>query len=427
MTALVIGAAVSGRAATVLLRSSGETVILYDADPAAVQGVAADRVHGGVWDRSLLDGIDLVVTSPGVPEHAQPIQDSLAAGVPVWSELELGFRHIDAPIAAVTGTNGKTTVTELAARMLEASGLRAAAVGNIGDPLSAAAGKRWDALVVEASSFQLRFVDTFHARVAVLLNVAPDHLDWHGSFQAYAAAKGRILERQTGDDLVVFDADDPGAASLVEGSRAARRLPVSGRSLPPGGWGRYDDRIVLGDLQIPLEMIPRTDAVMLVDIAAAAAAARDLGATPDGIREATTGFSGGPHRRQVVGTWNGVTWIDDSKATNPHAALAAVRDHDSVVLIAGGRNKGLDVSPIPLEPNLRLVVAIGEAASELAAAGGPVKVADSLEEAVAIADETARSGDTVLLAPGCASFDMFRSYADRGERFAAFVRSRKET
>jgi UDP-N-acetylmuramoylalanine--D-glutamate ligase len=362
-----------------------------------------------------------------VPEHAPPIQDSLNAGIPLWSELELGFRHVEAPIAAVTGTNGKTTVTDLAARMLQASGLRAAAVGNIGDPLSAVAGEPWDALAVEASSFQLRFVDTFHARVAVLLNLAPDHLDWHGSFQAYATAKARILERQTDDDLVVFDADDPGAVTAVVGVRAARRLPVSGLALPAGGWGPVDDLLVLGDLKIPLETMPRTDAVMLVDVAAAAAAARHLGATADGIREAATGYAAGPHRRQVVGVWDGVTWIDDSKATNPHAALAAIRDHDSVVLIAGGRNKGLDVSSIPLEPNLRLVVAIGEAASELAGAGGPVKVADSLEEAVAIADETARPGDTVLLAPGCASFDMFRSYAERGERFAAIVRSRKES
>jgi UDP-N-acetylmuramoylalanine--D-glutamate ligase len=427
MTALVIGAAVSGRAAAALLRTSGETVVVYDADPAAVRGVAADRVHGGAWDRSLLDGVDTVVTSPGVPEHAPPIQDSLNAGIPLWSELELGFRHVEAPIAAVTGTNGKTTVTDLAARMLQASGLRAAAVGNIGDPLSAVAGEPWDALAVEASSFQLRFVDTFHARVAVLLNLAPDHLDWHGSFQAYATAKARILERQTDDDLVVFDADDPGAVTAVVGVRAARRLPVSGLALPAGGWGPVDDLLVLGDLKIPLETMPRTDAVMLVDVAAAAAAARHLGATADGIREAATGYAAGPHRRQVVGVWDGVTWIDDSKATNPHAALAAIRDHDSVVLIAGGRNKGLDVSSIPLEPNLRLVVAIGEAASELAGAGGPVKVADSLEEAVAIADETARPGDTVLLAPGCASFDMFRSYAERGERFAAIVRSRKES
>jgi len=427
MTALVIGAAVSGRAAAALLRTSGETVVVYDADPAAVRGVAADRVHGGAWDRSLLHDVDLVVTSPGVPEHAPPIQDSLNAGIPLWSELELGFRHVEAPIAAVTGTNGKTTVTDLAARMLQASGLRAAAVGNIGDPLSAVAGEPWDALAVEASSFQLRFVDTFHARVAVLLNLAPDHLDWHGSFQAYATAKARILERQTDDDLVVFDADDPGAVTAVVGVRAARRLPVSGLALPAGGWGPVDDLLVLGDLKIPLETMPRTDAVMLVDVAAAAAAARHLGATADGIREAATGYAAGPHRRQVVGVWDGVTWIDDSKATNPHAALAAIRDHDSVVLIAGGRNKGLDVSSIPLEPNLRLVVAIGEAASELAGAGGPVKVADSLEEAVAIADETARPGDTVLLAPGCASFDMFRSYAERGERFAAIVRSRKES
>jgi len=426
MTALVLGAAVSGRAASALLRATGEEVVLYDADPAALEDADADRIHGGAWDAALLAGVDLVVTSPGVPEHAAPIQDAIAAGVTLWSELELGFRHLDAPVAAVTGTNGKTTVTGLAARMLQASGLRAAAAGNIGDPLSAAVGQQWDALVVEASSFQLRFVETFHARAAVLLNVAPDHLDWHGSYEDYAAAKARILERQTPDDVVVFDADDPGAASLITAA-TARRVPVSGAALPAGGWGRHGDRLVLGDLEIPLGDLPRSDAVMLVDIAAAAAAASHMGATADGIREGAIGFTTGPHRRQVVGSWDGVTWVDDSKATNPHSALAAIRDHDSVVLIAGGRNKGLDIGVLPLEPNLRLVVAIGEAAAELAASGGPVKIAGSLEEAVAIADGTARSGDTVLLAPGCASFDMFRSYADRGDRFAELVRSRKET
>ena len=425
MTTLVIGAAVSGRAASALLRANGEEVVLYDADPSALDGADADRAHGGAWDPALLDGIALVVTSPGVPEHAPPLRDALAAGLPVWSELELGYRHLDAPVAAVTGTNGKTTVTGLAARMLQASGLRAAAIGNIGEPVSAAVGGTWDALVVEASSFQLRFVETFRANAAVLLNVAPDHLDWHTSYSKYAAAKARILERQTPDDVVTYDADDPGASKLVAAA-TARRVPVSGTRLPRDGWGRDGDRLRLGDVSIPLADLPRRDSVMLVDIAAAAVAAAHLGATPEGILEAARGFVAGPHRRQVVGVWDGVTWIDDSKATNPHAAVAAIRDHDSVVLIAGGRNKGLDVSAIPLEPNLRLVVAVGEAAAELAASGGSVKVAESLEEAVAVADEASVAGDTVLLAPGCASFDMFRSYAERGNEFSALVRSRKE-
>ena len=426
MNVLVIGAAVSGRAATSLLRSAGERVVLYDEDPAALEGAVADRVEGGPWDPALLAGIDVVVASPGVPEHAMPIEDTLGAGIPLWSELELAFRHLDAPIAAITGTNGKTTVTGLTAQMLEASGLRVKAVGNIGEPLSSAVGTAWDALVVEASSFQLRFVDSFHADAAVLLNVAPDHLDWHGSYGAYAAAKARILERQTPGDVVVFDADDPGASALV-GAATARRVPVSGRARPAGGWGPEGDVLLLDGVEIAVGDLPRSDAVMLVDVAAAASAATHLGATPEGIREAAIGFATVPHRREIVGAWDGVTWVDDSKATTPHAAIAAIRDHESVVLIAGGRNKGLDVGSIPLEPNLRLVVAIGEAAADLAAGGGPVKVADTLEEAVAIADATAVAGDTVLLAPGCASFDMFRSYADRGDRFSAIVRSRKES
>jgi UDP-N-acetylmuramoylalanine--D-glutamate ligase len=165
---------------------------------------------------------------------------------------------------------------------------------------------------------------------------------------------------------------------------------------------------------------------MLVDVAAAAQAALHVGATPGGVLLAVTEFTAGPHRRQLIGTWNEVAWVDDSKATNPHAALAAIRDHGPVVLIAGGRNKGLDVGGLPLEPNVRRVFAIGEAATELAATGGPVTIVATLEEAVAAADDASRPGDTVLLAPGCASFDMFRSYADRGERFATAVLARKQ-
>jgi len=422
MTALVIGAAISGRAAAALLRSQGEKVVLYDADPAALAGAEADEAHGGAWDRALLDGVDLIVTSPGVPEHAAPVQDSIATGLPLWSELELGFRNLSAPVVAVTGTNGKTTVTDLAARMLRASGFDATAAGNIGDPLCAVVGHPWDVVVVEASSFQLRFVDTFHARAAVLLNLAPDHLDWHGSFDAYAAAKARILERQTPDDVVIFDADDAGAARLAAAG-TGRQVPVSGRVRPAGGWGPEGDALTLEGVVVPLTELPRSDAVMVVDIAAAAQAARHLGATAAGVAEVATTFTSGPHRRQVVGTWDDVTWVNDSKATNPHAAIAAIRDYRSVVLIAGGRNKGLDIGSLGLEPNVRHVIAIGEAAAALGAHGATV--AGTLEEAVAIADGLSRPGDTILLAPGCASFDMFASYADRGERFTVAVRSRK--
>jgi len=421
MTTLVIGAAVSGKAAARLLHAQGHKVVVYDQDPAALERITADESHGGPWDRRYLDGVDLVVTSPGVPEHAPPIADAVQAEVPVWSELELGYRHLQVPVIAVTATNGKTTITELAAEMLTSSGIRAMAVGNIGDPLCGAVGLDIDAVVVEASSFQLRFVETFRARAAVLLNIAPDHLDWHRDFASYAAAKARILERQTAEDIVVFDADDPGAVAAVAAA-TGRMVPVSGSRRPPQGWGRDGSALVVGDAVIPLDKLPRRDDVMIVDLAAAAAAAMHLGATAQGVAQVAASYHPGHHRREVVGTWDGVTWIDDSKATNPHAALAAIGSFRSVLLIAGGRNKGLDLSALPLQPSVRRVFAIGEAAADLVASGGPVTVAPDVEAAVAMADEMAHSGDTVLLAPGCASFDMFHSYADRGERFAATVR-----
>ncbi|MEK7252897.1 MAG: UDP-N-acetylmuramoyl-L-alanine--D-glutamate ligase [Actinomycetota bacterium] len=424
MTTLVIGAAISGRAATRLLRSQGEKVIVYDADPGALVGVDADLTHGGSWDPSLLDGVDLVVPSPGVPEHAPPVAAAIAAGLTVWSELELGYRNVGLPILAVTATNGKTTVTEIAALMLNASGLRAAAVGNIGEPLSGVDPRDWDVLVVEASSFQLRFVDTFHATVAVLLNIAPDHFDWHLTMAAYVAAKQRVLERQTPDDIVVFDADDPGAVAAVS-SASARLVPVSATRVPDGGWGVNGGVLTVGAAAIPLASMHRSDAAFVIDVAAAAAGAFHLGANPSAVERVAVTYRPGKHRRQIVGSWNGVTWIDDSKATNPHAALAAIRAYPSVVLIAGGRAKGLDVTPLAAESNVRAIVAIGEAAPVLAAASPRTIVAASLEEAVAIADGIAQDGDTILLAPGCASFDMFQSYAERGDRFASAVHSRK--
>lgn len=426
MTVLVVGAAVSGRAATRLLHDLGEKVVLYDLDPSAVRGTEADSVLTGDWEASYLEGIELVVTSPGVPEHAPPLVAALEASLPVWSELELGFRNCKAPVLAVTGTNGKTTVTEVATAMLVASGLRAAAAGNIGDPLSALVGGEHEVLVVEASSFQLRFVDTFHAPVAVLLNAAPDHLDWHGSVERYFAAKRRILERQDGDDIVVYDADDAGAVAVVR-EATARRVPVSGVRLPEGGWGVDGGMLLAPGVEIPVEDLARTDAAFLVDLAAAATAALAIGAHPAGVEAAARAYRPGRHRRQVVAMLRGVAWVDDSKATNPHAALAAIDAYESVVLIAGGRAKGLDLSLLPKRPNLRGVVAIGEAADDLAAAGEGVVIASDMDEAVAIAKAIAQPGDTVLLAPGCASFDMFSSYADRGDRFATAVASLEDS
>ncbi|HUG74177.1 MAG TPA: UDP-N-acetylmuramoyl-L-alanine--D-glutamate ligase [Acidimicrobiia bacterium] len=417
MSVLVLGAAVSGRAAATLLRALGEQVVVYDADASAVTGVDADAHYGGDWLPGLLDGVDLVVTSPGISPASPPLAAALASELPVWSELELAWRHLRSPLGAVTATNGKTTVTEAAAAMLVASGLDAVAAGNIGNPLCAEVGAGRDILVVEASSFQLAFIERFHAPAAVLLNVAPDHLDWHGTFDHYVASKQRILERQAPEDIVVYDHDDTGATAAVAVA-SARRVAVSGRQVTPDGFGREGSSLRLGDVVVPADELGRDDDVFLVDLAAAAALALHLGATADGIAGAARAYRPGRHRRQLIGEWAGVRWVDDSKATNPHAALASIRSFDSVVLIAGGRAKGLDLTPLAAEPGVRQLIGIGEAGTALVAASRGGRIAVDMAEAVRIAAEVAEPGDTVLLAPGAASFDMFASYAERGDAFA---------
>lgn len=429
MKTLVLGGAVSGRAAALLARRLGHTVMVFDHNPAVLGGLRTDRLATttGTWTPSLLAGVDLVVTSPGFSELSEPIRDTQRAGMPLWSELEFAARQLEAPVVAVTGTNGKTTVTRLIDAMLAGSGLATVAAGNIGTPLADVVDQNLDIAVVEASSFQLRFTEEFHPATAVILNVAPDHLDWHGSFDAYLAAKAMIHHNQTGDDLLVYDADDAGARQAVGGA-AARLTPVSGNRRPESGAGVVADHLDLGDVVVPLTRIPVSDPAFLVDLAAAGVSALAHGAKPAIVDQIITTFSPDRHRRTLVGRWDGIDWVDDSKATNPHAAVAAASAYGSVILIAGGRNKGLDLSGLVAVPSVKHVVAIGEAAAELerAAAGMPFDRAGTIQEAVETADRIARPGDTVLLAPGCASFDMFRSYADRGDSFADAVRRRKE-
>jgi UDP-N-acetylmuramoylalanine--D-glutamate ligase len=381
---LVLGLARSGRAAAAALRRRG------------VEVVEADLTLGNDADVSLLDGVDVVVKSPGVPRENAIVA---AARVPVWSEVELGYRLLGRPLVGVTGTNGKTTTSELLGRMLGAP-----VAGNVGRALTeldAESGESW--IVVELSSFQLEDVDTFRPRVAVLLNLEPDHLDRHGSFEAYRAAKLRIFENQDAADVAVI----PRGFDAVPGT--GRRLEFA-----------WDD-------PLPAEPLLR-GAHNRENAVAATVAARAAGAFEEGIREALRTFPGVAHRLELVAEIRGVAYINDSKATNVAAArraLAAYADM-SMYLVLGGSLKGEDFAPLAeaVGPNVKRVYLVGEAADALAAVVRvPYERSGDLETAVRAAAAAAEPGDVVLLSPACASYDQFRDFEHRGEEFTRLVRS----
>lgn len=455
---LVVGLGITGEAVARRLAADGAVTVVDDNPGSArfaerkaglealgvtvIGAPAPDRLAGLVADA------DLVVPSPGVPE-AHPVYGLAGeAGVPIHSEIELAGVAAAArglPLVAVTGTNGKTTVTTLIAEMFTAGGRRALAAGNIGRPLLDAVHDDVDVVVAEVSSFQLRFTETFRPRVAVLLNVAEDHLDWHPSFTDYVAAKARIFANQAGDDLLVFNADDPAVAGAAVAAPArsvtftlgpdrprAERPPNlwdnrSGSEAAAGSWRLEGDRLVRPDGRplIGVADLARNGPHDIANALASAAAAADLGVADDALGAVLASFSGLPHRVTPVGQSGGVTFVDDSKATNPHAALAALAGFDSVVLLAGGRNKGLDLGVLRQEAGrIRAVVAIGEAAGEVEACFAgvrPVRRAGSMAEAVRLGAELAEPGDTVLLSPACASFDWYSGYAARGDDFAREV------
>ncbi len=421
---LILGAGVSGRAAARIGAGLGWKVRVYDASPQAVEslnGRAEWTAVTGRWQQKLVRDCDLVITSPGFAESSQPIRDALGAGKPVWSEVELACREMRTEMTAITGTNGKTTVARLVGRMLARSGTTVPVVGNIGDPLSDLVGEHHERAVVELSSFQLRFTDTLSPRIAVIINVASDHLDWHGTRERYLAAKARIHSAQRENDLLIIDADDPGARQAAVGS-PGRMLGVSVSSTT-GAFGQVGGDLVIGPVRVPIEELAVSDPSYLVDLLIAAVAARRWGASDSAVEQAIREFRPGPHRRRMVGEIGGVRFVDDSKATNPHAALASINSYPSVVLIAGGLNKGLDLSPLTVAPSVKGVVSIGSASPQLvsSAPSGRVTPADSLGEAVETAWGMAQAGDVVLLAPGCASFDQFDSYEDRGRQFGEIV------
>lgn len=416
---LVLGAGISGVAVARLAISKGMAVTVFD--ESASPDLGEFGVATGTWDPVILEGIDLVVTSPGFSERSRPIVETMERGLPIWSEIEFASRYVEAPIVAITGTNGKTSVTEAAAAMLDASGLDAPATGNIGAPLSDFADGVYDALVVEVSSFQLRFVEDFHPVAAAITNVAVDHLDWHGSAYSYQEAKARIYVNQTSADLLVYDIDDEGASKLA-GDAPSELFPVSGTRLPDRGGGVDRGTLRVGEVAVDVADLTSDDPTHLVNLACAAALALRVGATAEGVATGAIAYRPGAHRRTVVAESDGVTWVNDSKATNPHAALASIRAHGPVILIAGGLAKGVDLTPLTEEENVRMILGIGEAGPGLVeAAGDRGRLAGTLEIAVEMAARAAAPGDTVLLAPGCASFDQFNSYGARGDRFAELV------
>ena len=445
MRVLVVGLAVTGDAVVRHRTAAGDRVTVVEDRPGASpewdeRVTAARRAGATVVEvptpehaAALGAAADLVVPSPGVPERHPAITGARRHGIAVRSEIDL-VTDVDGapPIVAITGTNGKTTVTTLTTAILQGSGIRAVAAGNIGRPLLDAVHDDVDVVVAEVSSFQLAFTERFAPRAAALLNLGADHLDWHRTFAAYARAKANVFARQRAGDVLVFNADDPVVAGLAA-SAPARRVPFSvvegaaeGARVVETAGGRL--LVAPGGEELALvDELPSARPVDLSNDLAACALALDLGAHITAAQDAITSFAGLPHRMQLVAAHHGVRWVDDSKATNVHATVAAVRGLERVVLVAGGRNKGIDLRELrALVPPVRAVIAIGDAAVEIdeALAGSvPVVHAGSMRAAVAAASELAERGDTVLLSPGCASFDWYESYAARGDDFAAEVRA----
>ncbi len=379
------------------------------------------------------------VASPGIPPHAPLMRSAREHAERIISEIEFAFVESRQQWIAVTGTNGKTTTTALVAHLLRQGGVAARTVGNIGSPAIAAVADASDndVLVAEVSSFQLSLTATFHPTVAVLLNITPDHLDWHGSIEAYTADKMRLFAHLGPDDLAVIDVDDPGSAARVD-EVAAHGVPVSRIALNARhslGASRVDGVLVLetrgGEVRLCRadELLIRGDH-NVSNALAAAAAAHAFGISPSDLRDGLRSFQAIEHRLEPVGCIAGVEWYNDSKATNPDAVFKAVeafRDHP-LVLLLGGRNKGNNFRPLAerADGDAKSVVLFGESRGELAAAFEGLQVetveAVSLADAVAVAQALAQPGDVVVLSPACASFDEFTSYEHRGAAFKELVR-----
>jgi UDP-N-acetylmuramoylalanine--D-glutamate ligase len=439
---VVVGAARSGVAAAELLLRRGARVTLQDMQP-AVEAEEQLRVAGvtlqlGGHDEATLRSADLIVLSPGVPAEQPALAAARRAGVPMIGELELASRWLRGRMVAITGTKGKSTTTTLTGRMLEAGGRRVLVGGNIGRALSAQVDESTEDTihVVEASSFQLEATETFRPWIALLLNFSPDHLDRHASLEEYARAKARIFANQDATDWAVLNADDAAGLAIAGTARARRLLFSTTASLADGV-------VVAGDLIVrrtnagDVPLVPRS-AIRLLgphlvsDVVAASAVASIVGVDAASMTRVVSTFTGLEHALEPVAEIGGVRFVNDSKATNIEAARRAIESFgEGLVIIMGGRFKGGDFRGLsaPLAARRAIVVAIGEARGlirDALADAVDVRDAGDMSSAVRTAFASAAPGRTVVLAPACASFDMFRDYAERGRIFKQEVRRLEE-
>jgi UDP-N-acetylmuramoylalanine--D-glutamate ligase len=452
---LVVGLGKSGVASALFLKAQGARVTVSDSKgpddlsdqiPALLdQGITVET--GGHGERTFQEQ-DLIVVSPGVPFDAPLLVQARALGEQVIGEIELASQFLPGTIVAITGSNGKTTTTTLAGEILAAGGFPALVGGNIGTPAISFAGRatRESVIVLEVSSFQLETIDKFHPRIAVVLNVTPDHLDRHGTVEAYVDAKARIFENQRGSDLAVLNADDPTCTAMAERTHAQVFWFSRLKEVNQGAWVR-DGAILFGDASAPQKTglpetnfqkevqrqimlaseIPLKGAHNVENVLAAVCVGSLMGCAPEKIREAVTKFRAVEHRLEFVTTIRGVDYYNDSKATNVDAAIKALESFSANIhLILGGKDKGSDYSVLNglLRERVKRLYTIGSAAEKIESQIKNVEVvhAGTLENALRKANASAEPGDVVLLAPACSSFDQFRSYEHRGLVFKEIVR-----
>lgn len=436
--AYVHGLAASGEALCGELIRRGWRVVVADDAPNDTTRAAAARLGTTLVERPtpsqverMVAEVDIVCPAPGVPETHAVIEAAVAAGRPLRTEIDLAYEWEQLrpggarPMLAVTGTDGKTTTTMLAAHLAAGAGHRVAAVGNTETPLVAALAEPVDLFVVECSSFRLAWIDSFRAEASAWLNLAPDHLNWHRSLESYIAAKARMWRHCRPSDVAIGAADDPTVMThLRECAGPTRTFGTTGA-----------DYHLVGDVLVgpggpisPLDSLPRSLPHDITNTLAASALVLESGlGTADDIARSLPSFLHPAHRIEPVGEIDGVRWFNDSKATTPHAALTAIRSFDRIVLLAGGRNKGLDLGALASEHRrIVAVIGLGEAADEVIAAFAahcPTAAAGSMSDAVATARRLAAPGDVVLLSPACASFDWYPDggYPARGDDFRRLV------